>query len=174
MKSSLFLFLLLPFSSTAQHGLPRLENDTVYSTSGFKIYKGMTLYFNKGSGRHGKYKHINIKSKGSYTSLAGSSMLVTEMKNFGISIFYNGYIELIGAITYKDGSQGYLDIHMSFDRAIENNPKLISELQVPDEYRNKARGNISDAIIKLYKLYRDGDLTEEEYEDQKQKILAGQ
>ena len=63
-----------------------------------------------------------------------------------------------------------MDIHVAFDRAIENDPKLISELAVPDEFRNKPGGNKSDEIMKLYKQYVEGDLTEEEYEEQKKKI----
>lgn len=173
MKKLFCILLFSPLFSTAQSGLPRFENDTLYTTSGFKMYKGIVLKFGKGSGRQGRYKHINIKSGAYYKSLVGSTLLVNELKNFGISVFYNGYIELTGTITFKDASTGYLDIHMSFDRAIENSLKLTSELDVPLAYRNQARENISDALIRIYKLYINGDLTEDEYEDQRQKILDG-
>jgi Short C-terminal domain len=173
MKKLLFSFLLCPLLSTAQKILPRFENDTLYTSSGYKIYKGQTLQFGKGSGRNGKYRFINIKNGARAKSLANNTMVIKQLKNYGISVFYNGYIEITGVLTFKDGSKGYLDIHMAFDRAIENSLKLPSELIVPDEFRNKPRGNISDEIIKLYKLYKEGDLTEEEYEEQKKKILEG-
>ena len=173
MKKIIFILLLCPFFTSAQKNVPRFENDTLYTTSGFKIYKGQTLHFGKGSSRTGNYRFINIKMGATSGSLANSTMLVKELKNFGISVLYNGYIEIIGTITFKDGSKNYLDIHMAFDRAIENSMKVISELIVPNEFRNKERGNISDEILKLYKLYLNGDLTEEEYEDQKKKILEG-
>ncbi|HMK03176.1 MAG TPA: SHOCT domain-containing protein [Ferruginibacter sp.] len=173
MKRLLFILLLYPFILPAQKTLPRFENDTLFTSSGFKIYKGLTLKFGKGSGRNGAFRFINIKNGATQISLANASMVIKELKNYGISIFYNGYIEITGTITFKDGSKGYLDIHMAFDRAIENSLKLTSELAVPDEFRNRPGGNISDEIMKLYKLYKQGDLTEEEYEDQKKKILEG-
>jgi Short C-terminal domain len=174
MKYLFALALFCPALLKAQKGLPRFENDTLYTTSGYKIYKGQTLYFGKGSSRTGYYRFINIKTGAVARQLATSSFLVKELKNFGISIFYNGYIELTGTITFKDGTQNFLDIHVSFDHAIENDPKLVSELNVPDEFRNKPGGNISDEIMKIYKQYVDGDLTEEEYEAMKKKILDGQ
>ncbi len=174
MKILLLAFLFLPFLASAQKTLPRFENDTLYTTSGFKIYKGQTLYFGKGSGRNGKYRFINIKNAIASKAFANTSMVVEELKDFGISVFYNGYIHILGTLTFKDGSKTYADIHMAFDRAIENNPKMISELTVPDAFRNNTRGNISDEIIKLYKQYAAGDLTKEEYEAQKKKILDNQ
>jgi hypothetical protein len=174
MKYLLVIALFCPALLQAQQGLPRFENDTLYTTSGFKIYKGQTLLFGKGSSRTGYYRFINIKSGAVARQLSTSSFLVKELKNFGISVLYNGYIELTGIITFKDGSKNNLDIHISFDHAIENDPKLISELAVPAEYRNKPRGNISDEILKIYKQYINGDLTEEEYEAMKKKILDGQ
>jgi hypothetical protein len=173
MKNIFLALLFLPFLSTAQKTVPRFENDTLYTTSGFKIYKGLTLYFDKGSGRNGKYRFINIKNPITSKAFANTSMVVEELKDFGISVLYNGYIHILGTLTFKDGSKTYADIHMAFDRAIENSPTLVSELKVPDEYRNKARGNISDEILKLYKQYVDGDLTKEEYEAMKKKILDG-
>ena len=174
MRSLFFTMLFSPFFSSAQKIVPRFENDTLYTTSGFKIYKGQTLQFGKGSSRTGYYRFINIKSGATARQLASSTMLVKELKNFGISLLYNGYIEIIGTITFKDGSKNYLDLHVAFDRAIENSPDVTSELIVPDEFRNKKRGNISDAILKIYKDYVNGDLTKEEYENQKKKILEGE
>jgi hypothetical protein len=174
MKYLFALALFYPCLLKAQQGLPRFENDTLYTTSGYKIYKGQTLHFGKGSSRTGYYRFINIKSGAVARQLPTSSFLVKDLKNFGISVLYNGYIELTGTITFKDGTQSFLDIHMSFDHAIENNPKLVSELKVPDEFRNKPRGNISDEILKIYKQYVEGDLTKEEYDAMKKKILDGQ
>lgn len=174
MKTLLFTFFLWPLISTAQKNLPRFQNDTLYTSSGFKIYKGQTLQFGKGSGQKGKYRFINIKNGYRAKSLANTSVIVDELKNFGISIFYNGYIEIIGTLIFKDGSKGAINIHMAFDRAIENSLALPSELIVPDEYRNKPAGNLSDEIMKLYKLYKEGDLTDEEFEAQKKKLLGEQ
>jgi hypothetical protein len=174
MNKVLLALLLCPLLTTAQKTAPRFEHDTLYTTSGFKIYKGQTLRFGKGSYKNRYYRFINIKSGAMDRQLPTSTLLVNDLKNFGISVFYNGYIDITGTITFKDGTKSYLDIHVAFDRAIENDPKLTSELAVPDEFRNKPGGNKSDEIMKLYKQYVEGDLTEEEFEEQKKKILEGQ
>jgi Short C-terminal domain len=174
MNKLLVTLLLCPLLSTAQKTVPRFENDTLYTTSGFKIYKGQTLHFGKGSYKNRYYRFINIKSGAMDRQLPTSTLLVKDLKNFGISVLYNGYIDISGTITFKDGSTNYLEIHVAFDRAIENDPKLVSELAVPDEFRNKPGGNKSDEIMKLFKKYAAGDLTKEEYEEQKKKILEGQ
>jgi hypothetical protein len=172
MKCILFLLLWMPAISIAQtppHS--RYVNDTLYTTSGFKIYKGQTLYFGKGTGRDGKFKYINIKSETPPTSLANNSIVVKKLKNYGVSILGNGYIEIIGHIVYKDGSKGSVDIHMAFDRAIEDALDIPSELIVPDEYRNKKRPSVADEIEKLDKLYKKGTITKEEFEAEKKKLL---
>jgi hypothetical protein len=171
MKKLLTLLLCIPLFATAQKSESRYENDTLYTTSGFKIYKGQTLHFGKGTRPDGKFRFINIKSDLSSYSLANNSIVVKKLKNYGISVLGNGYIEIVGTITFKDGSKGYIDIHMAFDRAIENSLNLPSELLVPDEFRNKKRLSVADEIIKLNKLYEDGILSKEEFETQKKKLL---
>jgi len=171
MKKLLFLFLLSPLLSIAQQTVPRYENDTLYTSSGFKIYKGQTLQFGKGTGTNGRFRYVNIKSETPYATLANNSIVIKKLKNFGISVLGNGYIEIIGRITYKDGSKGSIDIHMAFDRAIENSPDLPSELIVPDEYRNRQQLNVADEIRKLDNLYKAGIITKEEFEARKKKLL---
>jgi len=171
MKYILLLLLFIPAAAIAQPPHPRFVNDTLYTTSGFKIYKGQTLYFGKGTGRGGKFKYINIKSETATASLANNSIVVKKLKNYGISVLGNGYIEIVGYIVYKDGSKGSVDIHMAFDRAIEDDLLVPSELIVPDEYRNKKRPSVADEIEKLDKLYKKGAITLEEFEAQKKKLL---
>ncbi len=171
MKKLISLLLFIPLLATAQKSESKFENDTLYTTSGFKIYKGQTLHFGKGTRADGKFRFINIKSDLSSYSLVNNSIVVKKLKNYGISVLGNGYIEIVGNITFKDGSKGYIDIHMAFDRAIENSLNLPSELLVPDEFRNKKRLSVADEIIKLNKLYEDGILSKEEFEAQKKKLL---
>ena len=83
----------------------------------------------------------------------------------------NGYIEIVGYFTFKDGSKGFIDIHMAFDKAIEDAPDMPSELIVPDEYRNKKTGRVADEIEKLNKLFQQGVLTKDEFEARKKKLL---
>jgi len=174
MKTILLILLSFPLLSTAQRSQSKFENDTLYTSSGFKIYKGQTLHFGKGTRKNGKFRYINIKSETAATSLANNSIVVKQLKNYGISQLGNGYIEIIGSIVFKDGSKGYVDIHMAFDHAIENSPNLPSELIVPAEFRNKPTFSVADELDKLNKLYQDGILTKEEFESQKKKLLEKQ
>lgn len=170
LKRLLFL-LLIPSVTNAQQVGSRFENDTLYTTSGFKIYVGQTLNFGKGTRPDGKFRYVNIKSETTSRQLENNSILITDLKNYGISVLGNGYIEIFGKITFKDGSKGGIDIHVAFDRAIENDPKKPSEIIVPDEFRNKASKSVAEEISRLHKLYLDGVLTKEEFEAQKKKLL---
>lgn len=171
MKTILFALLLSPLFSMAQRSQSKYENDTLFTSCGFKIYKGQTLYFGKGTNQNGTFRYINIKSQATSFSLTNNSIVVKKLKNYGISVLGNGYIEIVGSIVYKDGSKGWIDIHMAFDRAIENNPNLPSELTVPAEYRGKDLGSTAQEIERLNKLYKDGVITKEEFEAQKKKLL---
>lgn len=144
----LFSFLLfLPFAATAQKVIPKYEHDTLYTTSGYKMYKGMALHLGKGSRADGKFRYINIKSDATSEMLANDSIIIRKMKNFGISALGNAYIEIIGSFKYKDGSKGYVDLHIAFEKAIESNlTNYPGEIVVPDEFigklkEGKAAGN---------------------------------
>jgi Short C-terminal domain len=171
MKKFITILLFLPLISTAQTNGPRFVNDTLYTSSGYKIYKGLTLHFGTGTRTNGKFRFVNIKTDIASASLTNNFIVVKKMKNYGISVLGNGYITIIGTIKYKDGSKGSVDIHMAFDRAIENSPNLPSELIVPDEYRNKKLLSVADEIKKLNNLYEDGIITKEEFDIQKKKLL---
>lgn len=135
MKPILSLLCLLPFCSFAQNELPRYEHDTLYTTSGFKMYKGMVLHLGKGVRPDGKFQYINIKSDATSEMLTNDSIVINKMKNFGISALGNAYIEIIGRYKYKDGSKGYVDLHIAFEKAIESNLiRTPGEIVVPEEF----------------------------------------
>ncbi len=174
MKTLLTALLFLPLLSVAQKPIPRYQNDTLYTSSGYKIYKGLTLHFGSPTGTRGNFRYVNIKSDTKVAALVNNFIVVKKMKNFGISVLGNAYIEIFGSIIFKDGSKGYVDLHIAFDRAIENSLDLPSEIVVPDEYRNRPTASIADEIKKLKNLYEDGIITKEQYEDQKKKLLEKQ
>jgi hypothetical protein len=171
MKNILLSLLLCPLLSIAQKIVPRFEYDTLYTTSGYKIYKGVTLHFAKGTAKNGNFRFVKVKNTNGSHSLTNNSMLVKNVDGFKISGLGNGYIRIQGTIFYKDGTKGLMDINMTFDRAIESFPGLPSELIVPDEFKNKQKLSVADEIGRLYKLYQDSILTKEEYEAQKKKLL---
>lgn len=131
MMKIFFILLLSPIISTAQDPKPAYKNDTLYTTCGYKIYKGQTLYFGNGTGEKGKFRYINFKNRITAGSLINNSIVVRELKKVEIQQPDAGYVDIIGDIIFKDGSKGIVEIRLDFDQAIENAPDLPSELTVP-------------------------------------------
>jgi len=200
MKKLLFIVLLSPLLSTSQNLLPRFENDTLYTSSGYKIYKGQLLHLANGTSAAGYFRfikfHPSMIKNDTYT-IQNSTLLVSKLKNYkntGDDIS----IRISGLVTLKDNSKQEVDIIMNFEKAIAGSDGLAGELTVPEEFKNKRSENIiaetkkqslpdevkkqtipeelkkllvADEIKKLFDLYRTGALTKEEYETQKKKLL---
>jgi hypothetical protein len=174
MKELLFILFFSPLILAAQKSVPRFENDTLYTTSGYKFYKGQTLYFANGTANNGSFRFIKFANSNAEPKFANTSLVIKKLKEFTVSGLGNGYIKLSGTLTYKDGSKTDISFNIAFDRAIESFPGLPSELIVPDEFKNKEKGSVADEIRKLYKLYQDSILTKDEFEVQKKKLLNQQ
>jgi hypothetical protein len=97
-----------------------------------------------------------------------------KLSDYKISGLGNRYIGITGTVTYRDGSKNKIDIDLNFDRAISNFAGLPPEIIVPEEFRNKVPegGGIVDEIERLYRLYKEGALTKEEYEVLKKKVIG--
>lgn len=171
MKKILCTMLLSPLILAAQDPKPSYKNDTLYTTCGYTIYKGQTLHFGKGTGKKGQFRYISIKNGIAVRSLINNSIVVKEMTNIAISPLDAGYVYIIGTIIFKDGSKGTVEIQMVFDKAIENDPSLPSELTVPPEFRNSSRVKLHRELTKLFKLYASGAISKTAYEAQKNKLL---
>ncbi len=168
----IFLPLVIPLLSSAQKNVPRFENDTLYTTSGYKIYIGQILRFAKGTGNNGNFRYVKIKSSSGERSLTNRTLTVKKLSDFEISGLGNGYISIWGTIKYPDNSTGSMYIRFAFDRAIDNFAGLPAELIIPDEYMSKQKSSISEEIEKLYRLYKDSVLTKDEFEAAKKKLLG--
>jgi len=112
--------------------LPAFENDTLYTSSGYKIYKGLVLQFGKPSGSRGKFRYVNIKTDITHHSLQNRQVRVKELKEFGISILGNAYITIIGTLIVKNTDRMDLELHMAFDHALAYVAGLPGELIVPE------------------------------------------
>jgi hypothetical protein len=167
----IFTLLLSPLMSAAQDPKPSYKNDTLYATCGYTFYKGQTLHFAKGTGKRGQFRYVTIKNGIATGSLANNSMVVKELKNIEITPLDIGYVDLTGTIIFKDGSTGVVEIHLAFDKAIENDPNLPSELAVSPEFRNSSRVILHGQLNKLFKLYASGAISKTAYEAQKKKLL---
>jgi hypothetical protein len=169
MKIILLILLTIPITSAAQNE-PKFENDTLFTTCGYKIYKGLSLQFGKAT-RRGEFMYVNIKNNVPIFRLQNHSILVKELKDFGISVLDNGYITIRGTLMINGNEREEIIIHMAFDHAIENLPGIPSELIVPDEFRGKRKIVLSQEIERLNKLYRYETISLEELESQKKKLL---
>lgn len=195
MKKLLLLLLLCPFLSTAQKIMPRFENDTVFTSIGYKIYKGQVLHLSTGTSEAGYFRFIKFHSSMSRNDsyiLQNSSILVNKLKAFKNNELDNSNIRVLGKVTYKDGKQAEIDILMNFEKAIESHDGQPAELTVPEELITKHVETITeeikkqitpgeikkilvaDEIKKLFDLFKQGALTKDEYEAQKKKLLDRQ
>jgi hypothetical protein len=174
MKSLILIFICLPAIALTQKPVPRFENDTLYTTSGFKVYPGQTIQLAKGTANDGNFRFVKyyIANSGTFTEkLHNSTITVSKLKDFNTSSLGNVYIRVIGKIVYHDGSKDKVDVTINFDRAITNFPPLPPEIIVPDEFRTKSIISISDEILKLRDLMQQGIITKEEFETAKKKLL---
>jgi hypothetical protein len=171
MKELIFAMLICPLISNAQKPVPRFENDTLYTSSGYKIYKDLTLQFGNGTGDNGNFRYIDVKSGKFSYRLANRSFIVKKLRQFENSVFRIGRIELVGSFIFKDGTKTYMEIMLIFDKAIENELELPGELIVPAEFRNKQILSIAWEIRRLYELYKKGDISKAGFESQKKKLL---
>lgn len=118
---------------------PAFENDTLYTSSGYKIFKGMVLQFGKPTGNRGRFRYVNIRTDITHHSLENRQVRVKELKEFGISVLGNAYITIIGTLIVKNTDRMDIELHMAFDHAIENLEGAPGELIVPDEFRNSSK-----------------------------------
>jgi hypothetical protein len=170
MKKILFIFLLYPFVSIAQEPTPKFENDTLYTASGYKIFKGHTLDFADGLERYGRFKYVSVKNGILSTSLTNCQVIVKDFRKYWVSGLNNGYIVFDGYLIRKDGSRDYIVLQMAFDRAIENSPVLPSEIKVPGEFRNKYKRDLKRENTGLYNMYQDKVITKAAYNEMKKKL----
>ena len=80
----------------AQKPMPRYENDTLYTSSGFKIFRGQTLEFEKGTMRDGRFRYIKVKNGFFSKTLTGRVVIVKEITKYAVTVIGNGYVDIIG------------------------------------------------------------------------------
>jgi hypothetical protein len=163
MKKILLIFLLCPFISHAQEREFKFEDDTLYTSSGYKIFSGQTLEFNRGLERDGRFRYVTVKNGFLSKTLTNTNVIVKEIISVTTTALDNGYIDFKGYIALKDGSRSLIILRMSFDYVIENSPDLPSELKVPDEFRNKFKRNIERELTTARNLYEDKVISKAEY-----------
>jgi len=174
MRILFFCCIIFPLGLKAQDHTYHFEHDTLYTSSGYKIFKGQILHFGKGTVRDGGFNFLTVKNGFLSKTLTNRQVVVKEIKKVTSTAMGNGYVDLTGFITLKDNTVEYIVLHMAFDRLIENSPVLPSELLVPDEFRNNRPRNIKRELTDAKNLYEDKLISKAEYKEMKEKLLAAQ
>ena len=166
--------------------LPKLENDTLFTSSGYKIYVGQTLTLGTGSTPDGDFKFIRQNSTGFGTIISTTDNNAYNKSQFSLPRNMAGHKCQVKKIATRGNKRigfkyeplvtfGVGKYEIDVDNAINS-----GELSVPDEFKPKAKStvievkqqiSVADELIKLKKLKDDGILNQEEYDTQKKKLL---
>ncbi|MCW3088091.1 MAG: hypothetical protein JWQ78_1477 [Sediminibacterium sp.] len=173
--------MLAPFVLAAQtSGLPRIENDSLYTSSGYVVGKGQKIKLGIGTMPDGNFKFIRINSSSifhnsefsnynsgyvanNYNSMnrreSGREYTITRLEKRGSDKHGFGYYLVVA------GTPRY---EVDIENAIAS-----GELVVPPQYRpgRLLQGSAADELLKFKKLLDEGVLTMQEYLVQKKKLL---
>ena len=190
-KTCLFFATLFFFANSYSQDndstLPKVVEDTLFSTSGYKIVIGQDLNIGTGATPDGDFKFIRRNSSG-----FGTAMIMSDNNSYNKSELslprnmagHKGKVVKIVTRGNKKIGKTYEPLitfgsgryEIDVDNAIAS-----GELLVPEEFRPKPKGttvvevkqkiSVADELVKLKKLLDDGILTKEEYDAQKKKLL---
>lgn len=175
MKKIFFIAFMLPFFCKAQH---LSENgDTLYTSSGFKVFIGQELKIGAGSMPNGNFKYVRVST----WSWGASASQDDNNLPKGASHSEYEVLKIAKRGNKKHGFvyypilAGMIHYEVDIDNAIST-----GEIEVPEEFRPKPETvvvqinqniSVADELLKLKKLRDDGVLTEDEYQAQKKKLL---
>jgi hypothetical protein len=179
MKKTILLVLFVAFMKDSfgqDPALPRIVNDTLYTSSGYNITVDQEIKLGTGTRDNGDFKFITV-SKSSWLTAANAKQpsmrktsdhhtaIVKKLKTEGNE--KNGYTYYI--------ILGIGDI-VNYQCDVEN-AIAAGEIIVPDQYKTRKANSstsVADELAKLKKLYDDSVITKEEFEAQKKKLLGDQ
>lgn len=181
MKKLFLALLLCPLAIVAQRTQPRFENDTLYTSSGYTIFKGKLLQLGNGTSEAGYFRfikfHQSMGRSDSY-SLQNSTIQVTKVKGYRYSSPDNNQVRISGMVTYKDGKKAEAEVVMNFERATEDYDGLPSELLVPAELKirrtvtEKAELKKQPAVEETKKQPVTGEAKKQPVPDELKKLLV--
>lgn len=175
MKKLLLCLLIAPCFASAQIDLPKIVEDTLFTTSGFKAVAGTDVKLGVGTLPNGDFKFVTV-SRGPIND--------PRRRPEPVGINWNGHIMHIKKF-HQDGStkRGYtyylvLGGGTLFTYLCDIENAIASgELVVPEEFRPRTAQsgtapNAVDQLKKLKDLLDAGAITQNEYDSAKKKILA--
>lgn len=163
-----------------------LKNDTLYTTSGFKITIGQYLKAGVGSMPDADFKFIRRSSTSlfNYTSQTGYYGLANQANSFPRNASGHEFkvVRIDKRGSKKNGYVYYpiLGGGVRYEVDIDNAIR-VGEIVVPEEFMPKEKNlqvevkqniSIADELKKLNELRKDSVITEEEFQAQKKKLLG--
>ena len=191
----ILLFMLISFSfytmklNAQDNTLPKIEGDTLFTSSGYNIVAGQKLRVGTGTMPDGNFKYIRINSASffAYGTMSDNIHNPNEA-NYANSLnrresgheYFVAKLEKRGSTktgyVYYVLSKTFPRYEVDIENAISSGEIVIpSNLKShPDKDKQSESGSISIAeeIDKFRNLYIQGALTEEEYEIQKRRLLS--
>jgi len=174
-KCILPILILIACTVHAQDSI-YLRNDTLHTTSGFKIYPGQELTLGTGTMPNGDFRYITISTASFYYIAnkghgGGISSLSRKNINQHVTVFK---IDTRGS--EKKGYLYYPIINIGSNRYQVDSDGAIAtgEIVVPNEFKSKpaaSQSDVYDKLKKLKELLDSGAITQEEYDAQKKKLL---
>ncbi len=177
MKKIFLFFVLICFIkiSFSQNVLPKIINDTLYTSSGYKITVGQEIKLGPGTKDNGDFRYItasrsvfsmpNTRQPSLRRTAAGHTAIVKRLKAEGNSRIGHVYYIIFG-----------IGEPVNYECDIEDAISA-GEIVVPDKYKIRSNAaqpaSIADELAKLKKLYDDSVITKQEFEAQKKKLLDG-
>jgi ABC-type amino acid transport substrate-binding protein len=192
MKKIIALFFIA-FCTSSVFGQqePVYENEVLTTSTGFKIKAGDKLKVGVGSANDGAFNFIRVSSNSlMYTYSPNGLNTRGAAANNALPASYSGlYVEVAKINKRGSTKRGFVYYPIvkvggmaRYEVDIEN-AIAKEEIVIPEEFRPKAKKelnqgevkseiSIADELSKLKKLFDDGVLTEEEYKNQKKKLLG--
>ncbi len=140
MNRLLILLQLLPLLSNAQYTQPRFENDTLYTSGGYKLFKGQVLHLGNGSSAAGYFRFIKFTQNTGRTdtyTLQNSSVVINKIRNLRSPADDDANIRIAGTATYQNNTRAEVEFVIHFEKAIQGADGQQPELIVPEEFRSK-------------------------------------
>jgi hypothetical protein len=183
MKKTVLLFTVSFFGMCYSQTNPVFENDTLKTSTGFKVYEGLDLKIGTGSMNDGDFKFIrtNASSLFNYSSTAGYQGLANQANSFkrsnsGLSFKVKKVMprgnKKNGFVYYAKIGNGMINYEIDLENAIRSGEILVPEEFMPKQKSENQNSETKyDQLRKIKELKDSGVLSEEEYQKEKDKIM---
>jgi len=136
---NIYLILLFLSSNILGQDYIRFENDTLHTSSGFKIFKGQKLSFSVGTGTNKGFRFAKIKGNDNSERLKNKTFIVNKLSEYRVTIKGNPTIVVHSTYTNSKGKEKKIRFILFFEKAIYGELGFAPELIIPDEFLKKKR-----------------------------------